>query len=69
MTLAVLASTATNAQKVTGAMVINSSSQPFLSVPSQFAYNDTPMLLLYDRDDDHKINVYDENIDLKKTTS
>lgn len=66
-TLALVAATAANAQKVTGGIGIDSSQPPLLSVPSQFAYSDTPMLLLYDSEDSRKLNIYDENIDLKKT--
>lgn len=65
--LVLVAVTAINAQKVSGYVKLDTYQRQLLSVPRQFAYGDTPLMLLYDANDHDKINIYDENIDLQKT--
>lgn len=63
-----------NAQTVTGRFNLGSPDNVALSIPKEFAYDNTPLILLYDNTDflydntiEHNLLIYDENLDLKKT--
>lgn len=64
--VALAAVSAVHAQKATNGY-IDFAHGPLLSVPHSFAYSNTPMLILKDADDNSKLNIYDENIDLVKS--
>lgn len=60
-------STCTMAQKVTDQIYFGDIRYPAIAIPSEFSYNDTPVMTLYD--DKNTVSILDENLDVKKTIS
>lgn len=65
--VAFAASTCAMAQKVTDQIYFGDIRYPAIAIPSEFSYNDTPVMTLYD--DKNTVNILDENLDVLKTIS
>lgn len=68
--MALMIASNAKAQTVTGRFVFGyNPTKMALSIPKEFTYNDTPLMILKDNTDENKLLIYDENLNLTKTIS
>lgn len=68
--MALMIASNAKAQTVTGRFDLgHNPTQMALSIPKEFTYNDTPLMILKDNTDENKLLIYDENLNLTNTIS